>query len=341
MKNRFEDILPVGKLNPNILESLFNAYAINDPSVVVGPKIGEDSAVIDIGECYLVAKTDPITFATDEIGWYLVCVAGNDIATMGAIPKWLLVTILLPEGKTTESLVRNIFHQITTACEKFGITLCGGHTEITHNLDRPILVGQMLGLVEKHRLIKSSDAQVGDDVLLTKGIAIEGISIIARERENLLLERGYSSQYISKAKNYLKDPGISVIKDAIIASQIGGVHAMHDPTEGGLANGLHEIALCSNVGMIIKHDQVNMFPECLNLCKEFNINPFGLIASGSLIIIADPSYTNAIIDRLLENNISCSIIGKVVEKEKGICLVDNAGSLPLPFFESDEITKVF
>ncbi len=258
---------------------------------------------------------------------------------MGAIPRWLLVTVLLPEGKATESLVGNIFYQITTACEKFGITLCGGHTEITYNLDRPILVGQMLGLIEKDRLIKSSDAKIGDDILLTKGVAIEGTSIIARERESLLRKRGYTSQYISRAKNYLKDPGISVIKDATIASQSGGVHAMHDPTEGGLANGLHEIALCSNVGMVIKRDQINIFPECLDLCKEFNINPLGLIASGSLIIIADPSFTNIIIDKLSENNIDCSVIGKVVEREKGICFVDNKRSLP--FFETDEITKIF
>lgn len=339
MKNHIKDILPVGKLNPKILESLFSAYTIDDPSVIVGPKVGEDAAVIDIGECYLIAKTDPITFTTDEIGWYLVCVAGNDIATMGAVPRWLLVTVLLPEGKTTESLVRNIFYQITTACKEFGITLCGGHTEITYNLDRPVLVGQMFGLVEKHRLIKSSGARVNDDILLTKGIAIEGTSIIARECEKLLLERGYLPQYISKAKNYLKDPGISVIKDAILASQSGGVHAMHDPTEGGLANGLHEIALCSNVGMMIKRDQVNIFPECLNLCKEFNINPLGLIASGSLIIIADPLFTNIIIDKLLENNISCSVIGKVVESEKGICFVDDKSDLP--FFETDEITRIF
>ncbi|MGQ9609317.1 MAG: AIR synthase family protein [bacterium] len=339
MKDSIKDILPVGKLNPKILESLFNGYIIKDPKVIVGPKVGEDAAVIDVGEYYLIAKTDPITFVTEEIGWYLVCVTGNDIATMGAVPRWLLVTVLLPEGRTTKLLAEDIFYQITTACEKFGITLCGGHTEITHNLDRPILVGQMLGLIEKDKLIKSSDAKIGDDILLTKGIAIEGTSIIARERENLLLERGYLPQYISKAKNYLKDPGISVIKDAIIASQSGGVHAMHDPTEGGLANGLHEIALCSNVGVMIKRDQINIFPECLDLCKEFNINPFGLIASGSLIIIADPSSTNVIIDRLLENNVSCSVIGKVVEKEKGICFIDDTEVLP--YFDTDEITKIF
>lgn len=339
MKNK--DILPVGKLNQEILESLFNGYVIKDPRVIVGPKVGEDSAVIDIGECYLVAKTDPITFATDEIGWYLVCVTGNDIATMGAIPRWLLVTILLPEGKTTRSLAENIFYQITSACEKFDIALCGGHTEITYNLDRPILVGQMLGLVEKDRLVKSSDAKIGDDILLTKGIAVEGTSIIAREREDILLERGYSPQYIAKAKNYLKVPGISVIKDAVIASQFGGVHAMHDPTEGGLASGLREIALCSNVGMMINRDKINIFPECRDLCKEFNIDPLGLIASGSLIIITDPSSTDDIINSLSESNINCSLIGKVVEKEKGVCFIDDKEIMPLPTFETDEITKIF
>ena len=168
--------------------------------MIIGPKVGEDAAVIDIGGSYLVAKTDPITFATDEIGWYLVCVNGNDIATMGAEPRWLLVTVLLPEGRTSEALVKDIFSQILTACNQFNITLCGGHTEITHGLDRPIVVGQMLGRVEKDRLITSSGAQVGDDILLTKGIAVEATALIAREREDALLSRNYSPQYIARAK---------------------------------------------------------------------------------------------------------------------------------------------
>ena len=224
-------VLPLGKLKIDLLQQLL-PQSHRDARVIVGPKIGEDAAVIDFGESYLVAKTDPITFATDEIGWYLICVNSNDIATMGAVPKWLLTTILLPENRTTEVLIRRIMEQINAACEHFGITLCGGHTEITYGLDRPIVIGQMLGEVEKGKLIVSSGAQAGDDLILTKGLGIEATSIIARECESDLLEK-FSPAFLNRAKGYLTSPGISVLEEAQIAVRTGGVHAMHDPTEGG------------------------------------------------------------------------------------------------------------
>jgi len=333
--------LPVGKLAPDFLESLFASYHIDDPAVIIGPKVGEDAAIIDMGDSYLVAKTDPITFATDEIGWYLVCVNGNDIATMGARPRWLLVTLLLPEGKATEAMVKDIFAQITAACEHFNITLCGGHTEITYGLDRPIAVGQMLGSVDKDRLITSAGIQIGDDILLTKGIAVEATSLIARERGDMLLSRGYSSEYIAVARQYLKQPGISVITEAIIASRVGGVHAMHDPTEGGLATGLHELARCSGVGLTVWPERINIFPECRDLCREFGLDPMGVIASGALIIAADPSFSSQIIDALNCDSIHCSVIGRVVEKEQGLFFGEGAGKQPIPVFKTDEITKIF
>jgi hydrogenase maturation factor len=333
--------LPVGKLAPDFLESLFASYHIDDPAVLIGPKVGEDAAVIDMGDSYLVAKTDPITFATDEIGWYLVCVNGNDIATMGARPRWLLVTLLLPEGKATELLVKDIFSQILAACEHFNITLCGGHTEITYGLDRPIVVGQMLGSVKKDKLITSSGIQPGDDILLTKGIAVEATSLIARERGDMLLSRGYSPQYIAKAKKYLKQPGISVIKEALTASRVGGIHAMHDPTEGGLATGLHELARCSGVGLTVWPEKINIFSECKDLCSEFGLDPMGVIASGALLIAADPSYSSWIIDALDCDSIHCSIIGRAVEEAEGLFFHDGAEKRPIPVFETDEITKIF
>ena len=332
--------LPIGKLDPNLLESLFASYHIDDPTVIIGPKVGEDAAVIDLGDSYLVAKTDPITFATDEIGWYVICVNGNDIATMGVRPRWFLASLLLPEDKTTEALVKDIFSQILAACKQFNITLCGGHTEITHGLDRPIVVGQMLGQVEKDNLITSSGAQVGDDILLTKGIAIEATALIARECEEILLSRNYSNQCIEKAKQYLKYPGISVLKEAMIASRIGGVHAMHDPTEGGLAMGLHEIARCSQVGMIVWSENIHIFSECRDLCREFGIDPMGAIASGGLIIVATPSRSGEIMDTLAKNNIYCSVIGRVVE-EKKLLFEKGSERWSIPIFETDEITKIF
>jgi len=177
-----KEILPPGKLPSDLLEKLLTQYTIRDESVVVGPGIGRDAAVISLGEIFLVAKTDPITFVAPDIGYYAVNINANDIACLGGTPKWFLATILLPEEKTTIELAESIFQQLNTACQQARIVLCGGHTEITTRLDRPIVVGQMLGTVSKERLVRPGGIQVGDDILLTKGVAIEATSIIAREK---------------------------------------------------------------------------------------------------------------------------------------------------------------
>jgi len=324
----------------DFLESLISQIDKKiDSRVVIGPKIGEDAAVIDFGDRYLVAKTDPITFTTDEIGWYLVCVNSNDIATMGAVPKWLLLSMLLPELKTTEKLVQQIFDQVLVACREFGISLCGGHTEVTYGLDRPIVIGQMLGEVRKERLVTSAGARVGDALLLTKGIGIEATSIIAREKEKELSLK-YPKEFLQKAKNFLKKPGISVLKEALIAAEVG-VHAMHDPTEGGIANAVNELALCSNVGAILRKDDIPVFPETLKLCADFQINPLGVISSGALLISAEPYQGKKIISALSEPGIPCNIIGKVLSKSEGVLIESEGERRPLEMFDSDEIAKIY
>ena len=333
--------LPLGKLRLDLLEQILPEPSSLSPSVVVGPKIGEDATVVDLGSTYLVIKTDPITFATDEIGWYVVCVNSNDLATMGATPKWLQVTILLPENRTTEDLVRDIMNQITTACQHFNISLCGGHTEVTHGLDRPIVVGNMLGEVSKDKLITSSSAQEGDDLILTKGLGIEATSIIARERELDLL-KNFSSDRISQAKTYLTNPGISVLKDASIAINTGGVHAMHDPTEGGVSTAIHELAYAANVGAIIWEEKLLISDITEDLCQEFGINPLGAISSGALLIAADHNKSNQIISALAEQKIPSTIIGQLLNPADVIQFKKRGGhNQPLPIFETDEITKIF
>src|SRR5215510_1428989 len=230
-------LLP-GKLPAALLAELLEQGPLTDPRVLIGPRVGEDAAVIDLGDRLLVAKSDPITFATDAIGHYAVTVNANDIAVMGGTPRWFLATLLLPEASTTEALVRDIFTQLRQACRELGIALVGGHTEISVGLDRPILSGHMLGEVTRERLVTSAGVQVGDALLLTKGFPVEGVSIMARERATQLATQGYAESDIARWQQFLYTPGISVVRDAVVLQQTVAVHAMHDPTEGGVAMGL-------------------------------------------------------------------------------------------------------
>ena len=230
--------LPPGKLPAALLEELLQQQeSPADPRLLIGPRPGEDAAVIDVGERLLIATSDPVTFATDAIGYYAVNVNANDIASMGGTPRWFLATLLLPESSTTTDLVRDIFTQIREACRDLQVTLVGGHTEITLGLDRPLVCGQMLGETTRDRLATSAGAQIGDAVLLTKGYPLEGSAIMARERAAQLADQGFAARDVDRWQGLLFDPGISVVRDAAVLQQAAEVHAMHDPTEGGMATG--------------------------------------------------------------------------------------------------------
>jgi hydrogenase maturation factor len=340
MSNR-DPVFPLGKLPNEHLQRLLDRYILTYDRVIVGPKIGEDAAVVDGGDRYLVLKTDPITFVAEDIGWYVIQINANDLATRGAKPQWFLATLLLPEGGASLSLVEGVFAQISQACKSLGISWVGGHTEITCGLERPIVVGFMVGEVAKERLITTAGARAGDDVILTKGIAIEATSIIARERADLLRRRGYGEEFLIRCRDFLYHPGISIVKEAGIAIEAASIHSMHDPTEGGLANGLYELAWAANVGLWVELDSIGIYPETQALCQEFSLDPMGLIASGALLLTLFPAETSTLLRRLAQEGIEASLIGKVVAREEGIKGKVEKGERDLPYFERDEIAKIF
>ena len=334
-------LLPVGKLRAAMLQALFDQHPVKDPRVVVGPRVGEDAAVIDIGDRYLIATADPITFATTDIAWYALQVNANDVAVRGAKPRWFLATVLLPEGRTSDDDVATLFARLHEACEEIEVTLVGGHTEVTHGIDRPIVAGTMLGEVAKDKLVTTGGAQVGDAVVMTKGVPLEGAAIVAREKEAELRVRGVLASVIRKAKGLLRAPGLSVLPEAAIACELATVHAMHDPTEGGIATALHELADAAGVGLRIDRARIMILPEGRILCDAFGLDPLGTIASGALLMTLAPAEAAVVIHALARESIDCHFIGQVVPREQGITLVDGAKQEPLPIFPQDEITRLF
>ncbi len=333
------DGFPLGKLPAEVLAALLSRLASGDPRVVIGPRPGVDAAVLDIGgEQYLIAKTDPITFASDEIGWYAVHVNANDIATMGGTPTWFMATLLLPEGRATLSLVTTIFDQIEAACRTLDVTLIGGHTEITYGLERPIVVGMMLGLAERERLVSCSGAQPGDVLIVTKGVPIEATAIIAREKAEVLQDR-FEPAFLERCARYLHDPGISVVRDAAIAAQAGRVHAMHDPTEGGLATGLWEMAEVASKRLLVDPSAA-VLEDGRALCAAVRIDPLAAIASGALLLAVHADDAEAIVRALGEAGIAGHIIGRVEEGPAEVIDL-RGGPHPLPRPQRDEIARLF
>jgi hydrogenase maturation factor len=281
-------MLPVGKLPPQLLAELLSTIPA-DPRVILGPHPGEDAAVLDLPDRYLVAKTDPITFATDEIGWYAVQINANDIATTGGVPLWFMATVLLPSATATAHLAQTIFNQITSACHALNIALIGGHTEITHDLSRPIVVGCMLGEVSKDRMVRTGGALPGDHIYLTKGAPIEATAIMAREKRDLLSAQ-FDSGMLNHCAEFLHTPGISVVNDARLAMKAGGITSMHDPTEGGLVSALWEVAEASLTRLEVDLYGKNhpWLPEAELLCRALNLDPACAIASGALLLTIKP-----------------------------------------------------
>jgi hydrogenase expression/formation protein HypE len=330
---------PTGKLPAEDLIELLEKYTAKDPRIVIPPGVGRDATVIAFGNKYLVAKTDPVTFATDQVGWYAVHVNANDVAATGGTPRWFLATLLLPEGKTSLAEVEGIFRQISQACQELGVFLCGGHTEITVGLDRPIVVGQLLGEAEEEELILPEKICPGDEIILTKGIAIEGTSIIGREVEGI--EDLIGKEWTKRCRNLLTAPGISIVEEARTARSAALVHAMHDPTEGGLATGLHEMAQAGKVGMRVEMDRIPILPETTLVCRELKLDPLGLIASGALLIAAPQPEALKIVGALEAKGILATIIAKVWEKEKGIKIHCGGEEKDLPVFPRDELARLW
>jgi hydrogenase maturation factor len=333
--------LEIGKLDIHLLKKLLEKYTILDPRVVIGPKVGEDAAVIDPSEGtdkYWVVTSDPITFTTEEIGYYGVVVNVNDIATRGAIPKWFLATLLFPEERTTGDLIEKVFHQIHEACQRFGVSFVGGHTEITPGIERTILAGHMIGEVKKGRLVTTSGAKEGDLLLLVKGICIEGTSILAREREAELLAKGIPSSLIVKAKNFIFDPGIDILQAALTACEAVSVHSMHDPTEGGLVNGVVEMALASEKELEVDFEKVRIYEESRILCQAYGMDPLGVIASGALLLTISPSDASRLEVAFQKASIPFQVIGKVKQGPARVLTKNGKEIHPL---SRDEILKIY
>ena len=327
-----------GKLPPELLRKMLKHSGAMDKRVVLGPSIGEDAAVVRLGKQLLVLKTDPVTYASDMIGWYAVNVNANDVVTRGARPAWFQAVILLPVG-SGEHLVEYIFKQISKAASELGIAVTGGHTEVTPGIDHPIVVGDMHGVVKGDKLVSTSGAAIGDAIVLTKCAAIEGTAAIAREKRGELL-KVFDEKFVNRAANYLFKPGLSVVLEAMAALKCK-VTAMHDPTEGGVAMGVQEIAEASGKSVELWKDEVIVRKETEMICRRYGLDPLGLLGSGALLATFKPSNAEKYVTEIHKLGIDAAVVGKVIAGRGRSKTISDGKTTRLSFSERDEILKVF
>lgn len=333
-------VLQPGKLPGPTLDRLISRYRTRtDRSVIIPPGYGRDAAALQLepgGQ--VIVKSDPITFATDDAARYLIAVNANDIACLGGLPRWLSVVALLPETSTTESMVEQIFADLQRACDESGVSIIGGHTEITVGIDRPLLIGTMLGVPGPQGILRPGGGQEGDDLLVTKWVGIEGTALLARER-NAELERRVGAAVLIRAAKLLRHPGISIVDDAHAALAAPGVTALHDPTEGGIATAIHELGRGSQCGAEILAGTIPILPETSVICDQLGLDPLGLLSSGALLMSVATEHRKNVETQCQEAGIRVSHIGRLVSREEGFTMIHAGARQPLPRFDSDEVAR--
>lgn len=326
--------MKVGKVPENVLKrAVFKQITNKREEVLLGAGVGEDCAALKLKEDEIfVLSTDPITGTTQDIGNLAVLITSNDLASAGAEPVGVLLTILLPEN-TREAALKRVMEDIQVACKKENIQIMGGHTEVTKAVNQILVSVTGVGKVKEGRMVSTAGAKPGMDLIVTKSIALEGTSIIAKEKEEEL-KKHYPEKMVEKAKGF--DQYLSVSKEGLLAAEIG-VGAMHDVTEGGIFGALWEIAESSGVGLEVDLMKIPVKQETIEICNYFDINPYQLISSGSMLIAANGG-TN-LVQKLAQEGIEATIIGCVVEGNDRI-IVNGEERRYLEPPKEDELYKV-
>jgi hydrogenase expression/formation protein HypE len=321
-----------GKLPPELLRELLAERGEWPAEVRLGPVVGEDGCAIDVPAGTLIAATDPITLTGRDIGAHAVTINANDIAVMGVRPRWFLAVVLLPTG-TFETEVRAIFSSMRSALDEIGVTLVGGHTEVSDAVNQPIVIGQMMGFSPEHRFLQTGGARAGDRIVQAGLAPIEAAAVLAAEMNPRL--DAVDPETLALARQSTTRPGISVVDAALIATDAGAT-ALHDPTEGGLSAGLHELADASEIQIRLDDEAILWFEPGRAVCGALGADPWGALASGALLAAFPRDRATDACRTLEDRGVPARIIG---DAAAGSGVLRSDGSR-LPTFACDEVARV-
>ncbi|MEM1547657.1 MAG: AIR synthase family protein [Thermoproteota archaeon] len=308
----------LGKVPPRILKQIvFRNLGASSSRVLVGPGVGVDNTVISLNGVKIIVSMDPITGAKENLGKIGVDVSTNDVALSGAKPEFLLVSLILPPG-TDEKDIRGIMRQASLEAKRLGVSIVGGHTEYANIVENPVFVGTAIGWTRRRKIITSSGAKPGEDIVIVGEAGVEGTSILASDMRGELKKRGVPPSVLDKASRLVKS--ISIVKQALIAADYAS--AMHDPTEGGVLGGIYEICEASGTGCLVDLSSIPLREETKIICGKLDIDPLKLISSGTLLIAVSSAKTTKLIGKLKAGGFKATVIGKITRGKKKIGLLE-------------------
>ena len=329
-----DEVLEVGKLPAPLLAEVLVTGRPVPPELLLPPRVGEDAGVVAVQRGALIAASDPVTLTGQDVGAHAVLVNANDIAVMGARPRWFTATVLLPPGITADE-VRALYRRMHEALADIDAVLVGGHVEVTDAVRRTVVAGHMMGLRQDGNFASTADLEPGHVVVQIGPAPVEGAAVLAAEAR-AQLEGRVAAATLEEAAGAMTDPGISVVDAALRATTLGAT-AMHDPTEGGLSAGLYEMAETAGVALTVSADAVLWYEPGRIVAEALGIDPWGLLASGALLAAFPAEDAEDALATLTAECFTCAPIARA-EAGSGVSF---EGGGAVPRFSRDEMIRVF
>jgi len=321
------EIPEIGKISAEIFhELIFPRLGAENEKILVGPQHGVDTGIVEIGDKAVAFTCDPVfilpDFGWERAAWLAIHILASDAVTSGLKPQFLAIDLNLPMEMTKEQL-KLMWQTMHQECQKLGISIICGHTARYENCHYPMVGGATVVAVgEKDKYVTPALARAGDQIIITKGPAIEATGIFAAMFPRLL-EQEFGLSFSQKAEQVFYE--MSVVTDAMTAVSVGvredGVVAMHDATECGIWGGLYEMADAAGLGVRVEQEKIVVADCVMEICRYFDIDPYASISEGTLIIICRQHKAQEVVKALSRKGIKSSIVGELLEPEKGMVLV--------------------
>ncbi len=289
--------------------SVLKKICYKSKSVLSRAAVGHDSCVIAEGEKRIVMSTQTEVAKRDLHKSRALIKAINNVAAVGGMPQYAQISIVLPEGMR-EIKLKMLMEEMAEKAAENKVHITGGHTAVSDAVIHPVVTVTVTGIMNADEgcVYKyKEEVKPGQDIVMTKAVALEGTAILAMEREEEFLGR-FTPLYIENAKSFIED--ISVVREAEIAAK-HGVAAMHDMSSGGVFGALWELGEAGNCGLEVDLRKINIRQETIELTDYFNINPYLMPSAGSLLMVTSDGL--GLVNELKKSGIDGYVIGKITE----------------------------